>query len=327
MKKVLYFTILLTTLCATLSACKDNGKKILPSISGKPGEVAVVCSKVEWQSDPRSTLPDLLCNELPYLAQVEPMYDLYNVPQQAFNKVFQVHRNIIVIDTDKKYEEGSMTIFRDIWARPQLVIGIKATDGAHAAEVISQRAHKILYTLESTERDRIISNIHNFENPEMHKTVEKIFGHAPKFPQGYTVKKQTDNFLWLSNETTYTIQGLLIWKYPFRDSTDLSVTSLAAKRNEITREHVPCTMEGSYMMLNPDILPGDRKITVNKRDVVELRGLWEAYNDFMGGPFLSHSFLSDDGSEIITMDAFVYAPRYDKRNYLRQVEGILYTYE
>ena len=27
MKKVLYFTILLTTLCATLSACKDNGKE------------------------------------------------------------------------------------------------------------------------------------------------------------------------------------------------------------------------------------------------------------------------------------------------------------
>jgi hypothetical protein len=47
----------------------------------------------------------------------------------------------------------------------------------------------------------------------------------------------------------------------------------------------------------------------------------------MGGPFLSHSFLSEDGSEIITMDAFVYAPKYDKRNYLRQVEAILYSFK
>jgi hypothetical protein len=27
------------------------------------------------------------------------------------------------------------------------------------------------------------------------------------------------------------------------------------------------------------------------------------------------------------MEAFVYAPRYDKRSYLRQVESILYSFE
>ena len=326
MIKLNYLAIALAGV-ALLSGCKQSGEKILPTISGTPGEVAVVCSKVEWESEPGSTLRNLLCDEVPYLPQVEPMYDLFNVPQQAFNKVFQVHRNIIVIDTDKKYEEGSMTIFRDVWATPQLVIGIKAADGAHAAEVISKRANKILYTLESTERDRILTNIHNFENPDMHKVVAKVFGGAPLFPKGYTVNSQSDDFMWSSNETTYTIQSILMWKYPFRDSTDLSVEALAAKRNEITKKHIPCTMEGSYMILNPDIFPSSRPIKRGSQGMVEMRGLWEAYNDFMGGPFLSHSFLSEDGSEIITMDAFVYAPKYDKRNYLRQVEGILYSYE
>ena len=327
MIKLRYYAIALAAMAVVLGGCKQSGEKILPTISGKPGEVAVVCTKVEWESEPGSTLRELLAGEVPYLPQVEPMYDLFNVPQQAFNKVFQVHRNIIIIDTDKKYEDSSLTVYRNIWATPQLVLGVKAPDSASAAELIDKRGAKILSTLERTERDRVIENIRNFESPDLHKVVEQFLGHAPIFPKGYTVKTATDDFMWVSNETTYTIQSVLFWKYPYRDTSDLGVEALAAKRNEITKKYIPCTMEGSYMMLNPDIMPGDRTFNYNHRDIVELRGLWEAYNDFMGGPFISHSFLSDDGSEIITMDAFVYAPRYDKRNYLRQVEGILYSYE
>ena len=81
------------------------------------------------------------------------------------------------------------------------------------------------------------------------------------------------------------------------------------------------------MILNPDIFPGSSNFDYNGRSIVELRGLWEAYNDFMGGPFVSHSFLSPDRKEIVTLDGFVYAPRYDKRSYLRQVEACLYSFE
>jgi hypothetical protein len=63
------------------------------------------------------------------------------------------------------------------------------------------------------------------------------------------------------------------------------------------------------------------------RDFAQVRGLWEVENDYMGGPFVSHSFYSPDGSEIICAEAFVYAPKYDKRQYLRQVESILFSWE
>ena len=312
---------------ALFAGCKNSGEQILPTISGKAGEVAVVCSKVEWESEPGSTLRTLLSDEVPYLPQVEPMYDLFNVPQQAFNKVFKVHRNIIVIDTDKKYEKGSFTTFSDVWATPQIVIGIQAPDAAAAAKIIADKGEKILSLLENKERSRIISNITSFENPEIGQQVKSIIGGSPIFPKGYTIKKATGNFVWVSYETTYTNQSVLLWKYPYTGEADLTPEALAAKRNEITNENIPCTMENSYMILNPDIFPGSRNFNFNNRNIVELRGLWEAYNDFMGGPFLSHSFLSEDGSEIITMDAFVYAPKYDKRNYLRQVEAILYSFK
>ena len=37
---------------ALFAGCKNSGEQILPTISGKAGEVAVVCSKVEWESEP-----------------------------------------------------------------------------------------------------------------------------------------------------------------------------------------------------------------------------------------------------------------------------------
>ena len=38
-------------------------------------------------------------------------------------------------------------------------------------------------------------------------------------------------------------------------------------------------------------------------------------------------FYSKDGKEIIVLEAWVYAAKYDKRQYLRQVESLLYSFE
>lgn len=324
--RLLSIILCLAALLAT--GCKSgDGKQILPSISGKAGEVAVVCSKVEWEGEPGGTLRALLCNEVPYLPQVEPMYDLFNVPQQAFNKVFRVHRNIIMINTDKKYTEPSYNKFNDVWATPQVVLVINAANGAMAAEAVKMYGDKILTTLEKTERSRITNNIGSFENADIRRTVNEMFGGSPCFPKGFTVKKKAEDFIWISYEPAYSIQGVLIWRYPYTGEADMTPEALAAKRNEVTKAQIPCTTEGSYMMLNPDIFPGYSFFDNKGRSIVELRGLWEAYNDFMGGPFVSHSFVSADKQYIITLDAFVYAPRFDKRNYLRQVEAILYTFD
>ena len=326
--KVKFSAIIICAAALLAAGCKNNdGQKILPSISGKAGEVAVVCSKVEWESEPGSTLRALLCNEVEYLPQSEPMYDLFNVPMQAFNKVFRVHRNIIMINTDKKYTEPGYKKWEDVWASPQVVLVINAEDGAKAAEVIAANGDKILTTLERTERNRIINNIGSFENADIRRTVNGMFGGSPYFPKGFSVKKKANDFIWISYEPAYSIQGVLIWRYPYTGEGDMTPEALAAKRNEITKEQIPCTTEGSYMIVNPDIFPGSRAFDYKGRSIVELRGLWEAYNDFMGGPFVSHSFVSADGQYVITLDAFVYAPKYDKRNYVRQVEAILYSFD
>jgi hypothetical protein len=58
----------------------------------------------------------------------------------------------------------------------------------------------------------------------------------------------------------------------------------------------------------------------------ELRGLWELVNDFMGGPFVSRSYVDANRRRIVTVEGYVYAPRFEKRDYIRRVLGIINTF-
>jgi hypothetical protein len=48
-------------------------------------------------------------------------------------------------------------------------------------------------------------------------------------------------------------------------------------------------------------------------------------NDFMGGPFLHYTLVDEKNNRVIELDAFVFAPKFDKREYLRELEAIVKT--
>ena len=120
----------------------------------------------------------------------------------------------------------------------------------------------------------------------------------------------------------------MAYRYPVPAQGDVfSVENIIATRNRFMQENVPGMFEGSYMTTSTAQEPTTRSLRFKGRDFMETRGFWEVHGDFMGGPFVSHSFYSKDGKEIIVLEAFVFAPRYDKRQYLRQVESLLYSFE
>lgn len=321
----------LTVICALasgiLAACSSTeGKKAnLPSISGKVGEIGVIASKAQWEADPGSAIRSVLAAEYPYLPQREPYYRLFNVPEESFNKVFRVHRNLlrlIINDTCST----SMTLHRDIWAAPQTMLTIMAPDDYTASEYINAHTREIRNVFESAERDRVISNAITFQNSSLVKVVGSAFGGSPYIPKDFSLKKQTPGFYWISNETTFTNQGIFIYKFPYRDESQFTANYLIAKRDEVMQINVPATTEGSYMITNPSITPGFEWKTIGDRRCAEIRSLWDTHNDFMGGPFISDAFLSKDGREIIVIEGFVYAPSKDKRDLLRNLQSIIYSW-
>lgn len=312
-----------------LASCKGNSAKkaLLPNISGKAGEVIVVINKGDWEGTVGNTVRDILAADCPFLPQREPLYTLVNVAPSAFTNIFQIHRNILIFNIDSNVTNPGTVVRSDVWAAPQCVISVNAPDSESAATVFLENSEKIKSTIEQAERDRVIQNAKKYEERSLAPVVAEMAGGSPHFPSGYQLKKKTSDFIWIAYVTTYTNQGIFVYKYPATGQDDFTVERLVEKRNEFLKNNVPGMFENTYMTTSTVATPSLEYIKYKGRDFAEIRGYWEVFNDYMGGPFVSHAFYSKDGKDIIVTEAFVYAPKYDKRHYLRQVESLLYSFE
>lgn len=322
MKNTLF---ILLVLALGLISCKEPSQKALPAISGKVGEIGIIASRAQWESEIGDAIRGVLADEYPYIPQREPRYRLFNVPEDNFTNIFQVHRNLFYIKIADTCATG-LKIQRDVWAAPQTMLVVTAPTKDEAAQFITANRDRIQEVFEEAERERVIVNAKAFPNNGLENTVTAIFGGSPYFPSNYTLKKQSSDFLWISYETSYTTQGIFIYKFPYEGGRQFTPKYLIDKRDEVMKAQVPATREGSYMITNTTIVPGFEMKQYGGREFAEVRTLWDTHNDFMGGPFISNAFLSPDKSEIIVIEGFVYAPKYDKRDYLRQVEALIYSW-
>jgi hypothetical protein len=330
MKRILTYLALAAMAVMTLASCSEEKKKkaLLPNISGKAGEVVIVIDKGAWEGIVGTTLRDTLAADCPFLPQREPLYTLVDLAPSGFNSIFQIHRNLVLINIDSSVTEPGVLFQKDIWAAPQCIIRVNAPDNETAVELIKANSEMMKTTLEQAERDRVIANAKKFEERSLAPAVTAVAGGSPHFPSGYQLKRKTDDFVWISYEPQYIQQGILTLKYPIVEGENMmSRESLISHINAELERNVPGMFENTYMTIAPSVIPSIKYMRYKGRDFAEIKGLWDVHNDFMGGPFVAHAFYSKDGKDMIVLLAFVYAPRYDKRHYLRQVESILYSFE
>ena len=320
--------LLVLALVAVFAAsCNDSSELVKQNVGGKAGEIIIVANKAEWESEPGSELRSILATPYPYLPQSEPSYTLINIPHKSFTSLFEYHRNIIILKVDPELKAEFKAV-EDVWAAPQTVIMITAPTKEEATKVIADNAEQLFNIINQAERNRIMRNSKRYEDVALRNFVADKFGGSPYFPKGYSLKKQTDNFVWISYETTYINLGIFVYRIPYKDETSVQLEGLMAATNDIMQENVPGMVDNSYMTISSEILPGLEVMKYKNRNFMEMRGLWEVKNDFMGGPFVIHAFYDKNNpKDIIVVEGFVYAPRYDKRDYIRQVESILYSFD
>lgn len=316
------------TCVLALWGCKNGNKKaLLPNVSGKAGEVLVAIEREQWEGNLGVAIREALASDTPYLAQREPLFALSNVPPGSFNNMFKMHRNLLLVNIDPQNVSNGVVYKNNVWAQPQAVVQINAADQEQALNLFREAAPVVAEFFEQSERDRIIANAKLYEERSLQAPVQKVTGGIIHCPSGYRCRKFTDDFVWIADEKQYIQQYVLAYKYPVTAQDDFSLENIIQARNRILKANVPGMFEGSYMTTSSAQVPTTRSLRYKGRDFMETRGFWEVQGDFMGGPFVSHSFYSKDGKDIIVLEAFVFAPRYDKRQYLRQVESLLYSFE
>jgi hypothetical protein len=319
--------LLLILIFASCDKGSRGKKTLLPNVSGTAGEVVVVLNKSVWEENIGKVYNEILRQEFPMIPQSEPIFDLVMIPPSAFSDIFKSHRNIVITKVSEEFDKAQIILQRDVWAAPQTVLNVVGPTYLAISAMLLEEKDRFVHLLEQAERDRVVNNAIRFESKALRMLLEKKFGLSIYFPKGYQLKVDTTDFVWFSHETPDISQGVFVYQYPYKDKNTFTADYIINKRNEFVNKYVPGPTKGTYMITENIIPPVFQPLMFKERYFGQVRGLWDVYAHPMGGPFISLTTIDEELNRVITVEGYVYAPRFKKRNYLRQVEALLLTLE
>lgn len=302
------------------------GGRILPNVTGGAGEVLVVMDNFNWENASGELLKDILMEEYPGLPQSEPLFDVIHVTAASFDNVYKYHRSIVLI-TVSSGQEGEIRFRENVWAKPQILVQITAPTATDLRQLIRDNEARIRSFLVVYDRNRLIKSYQDSKDMGLQKEIADHHQIRLAVPRGYNLDFSKEDYTSVSIETPDMSQVIQIYDYPASGPEDLSTTRLIEMRNAFTKKYVEGPRDDSYMTVSRLYEPIAYELNNNNMDVVEIRGLWELENGFMGGPFVSHSVYDASRNRIVTVDGYVYYPNQKKRTKIRQLEAIIYSME
>ncbi len=318
--------IIIIAVAVLFVACGGRQNEALKkkSSSGKTLEVLLVANKGQYYGMTRDLIDSIFRQPQDCLPQPEPRFDVVNIPVSSLHnaQMFRMHRNIILCEL-KADNPDKVYIERDKWASPQVVVGIEAKSEASLRDLLRKYEHRIVEAIYEAEHQRIINAFYNIRNVELMNRIKEKFGFELTVSEDFMWASEDDGFAWIRKETKDFSLGVLVNVTPYRNEDQFTPEKIYNRLDTIMRRHVPGPAEGSYMCTERRVEPVTRKVDYEGSDYcIETHGLWRLQGDFMGGPYVNYSMLSPDGKNIIDLVGFVYCPRFNKRDYLMQVEGI-----
>lgn len=317
-------TALLSIIWLTYSC--DDGSVLMKNSTGKPGELVVVMGKEYWESKAGDTIQYYLSQPQLGLPQVEPILTVTNIPPEAF-KAFETTRNLVVTKISPTVTEAAVTVQKEIFSKSQLVVSVQAPDVESFVKIFSEKSDYIIAAILQAEKRRLMEMYAKprYRSEPIHEHLMQKHNYTLNVPKGYDLLKDTSDFVWIAYDAQLTTQGIAVYSFPYESDSTFTTEYLLHKRDSVMKLHIPGPTPGSYMTTEHQVPALAQSFRLNGNYTVEIRGLWRVEGDFMGGPFVSLSSLDLARKRVVTAEGFLYSPKYDKRDYLRQLEAVIYS--
>lgn len=321
-------------LAGFLSACEFNGSNTdsnsLPSSSGKYGEVLVVLDTAIENGPVGEKVKEIFQSEVPGTPQMEPLFRMSTVDPDYFKSILKRSRNLFRISI-KKQHENRIKVDRNVWAKDQLLINLYANSEEDALRILEKNQNQIRDYYNEEELDRLTEQFLKGPDRDLMEEIEVDYGVSLLIPPAFVKMASDSNSFWLKKEKSIgehqVVQGLIFYSFPYESEKVFSDSAMIEHRDQISRKFIEGGRENSYMQVYAELKPVSEEINLNGDYAKEYRGLWHMKNDFMGGPYLHYTLIDQGQNRVINIDGFVYAPKFNKREYIRELEAIIKSLE
>lgn len=354
------FPFRLSVLLTLLFAAGCESLDYQPAAVGREGEVVVVMDSTHWNGPLGDAVRG---NVAPYLGTLPAPEREFNLRRlslvsQTTLETIQKQKNVIFVaplaDSTREAEflrsrldpqaleairGGSVSIIprRDLWRSGQQVIYVFGDTAESIIAELENRGEDIRYQFNDITRQRVeLDMFERGRQTNMEQVLLDKHGFRVKVQHDYFSAIDTTNFVWLRRVVdSNSWRSLFVYYIDDFNPANLNPDWIHAARDRLTETHIRGNVEG-FVTIDYRRELVTENVDFLGRFAYETRGLWhmvERKDDGdlaewgMGGPFVNYTFYDDDSRRLYMIDGMVFAPGYDKREFLRHMEVIAHTFQ
>lgn len=298
----------------TFFSCSfDNSSSILPSYTGAVNEVVLVIDESLWSSEAGAILKTNLQTPLEGISWNESPLDVVQIPSQAMSRLFETHRNLILVEkgSSSKFVSGS-----NLFSEGQYFAKVTYKSESDLLGILQEYSPVVLHQIQQKEKMRIRSKMYFSSS---FQSVFDKYGYQLSIPKDYNLASDTSGFSWFeySPKDKELISGLFLYQLPIKYWPNARL--LLEARDSVLLQNVKGEQEGSFMAQEPLYSPHKSY----RDNGLQVRSLWKMENAFMGGPSITNFVVDSLQNVVFVTDAFLFNPGKNKRNDLQILEIIL----
>ncbi|WP_152285930.1 DUF4837 family protein [Flavicella marina] len=323
--------LLLFSVFLLVIACDSKEKKeqrIYMESNGRMNHLLVVMNESRWNGASGDKLKEIIMTPVLGMPQDENQFSITQVPEDSFGKMFKASRNVLVVTVDST---NSFQAEQNVYAKPQQIVKVTATSNEDLTEMLDLYKEQIISTFKNFDIENVQrSHRKNAYDQDAFQTLNNL-GLEMTIPKIFRKVDDTGDFLWLRQHLSGGIaQGdgtsnILVYSVPMPASKKGLVETISNMRDTIGKKYIPGRKENMHMITEKLYTPRVFQTELDEKSCYVTYGKWEVLNDFMAGPFLNFAIEDTENNRWVVLEAFVYAPSVNKRDYMFEVEAVLKT--
>ena len=344
-------------------ACEGDYR---PEAVGPEGEVTIVMDSTSWKGDLGEALRTSIGPYIETLPTPERYFDLRQLDltdERTYDTIKQ-RKNVIFVaplsdstneanflrrrfsdDARQAVLDGSPAVIArpNLWRRNQRVFFITAATSDALTEALQSRGEEVRQTFKQITLDRMKEEM--FEKARqfnLEDTLMQRHDFAVNVQHDYQIAidstTEDTGFIWMRRVLADSRRELFFYYIDNASASQITPEWVYATRDSLTRRYLQGNM-GGFVKIDQRRPLNTEQVSFMDRYAYETRGLWymvqpipqdDGSTELMaaggGGPFLTYTFYDQATDRIYLIDGSVFAPRYDKRPFLRQMEVIARTF-
>lgn len=351
---------LTVVLLGPLVSCEGDYR---PRAIGKEGEVTVVMDSTRWAGPPGEAFRKTVTPWVETLPQPERHFEIRHLElsdERAYESI-QDLKNVVIAAplTDSTNEanylrrrlsdearkaildgQSALVDKPNLWRRSQRVFYLTAATPEALSEVITNQGEKIRRSFEDITLERMEREMYDDARQfAVEDSLMDRHGFAVNVQHDFRVAidttSESEGFIWLRRLLAQTRREFFIYYKENASPSELTPEWIYATHDSLTREHLRGNVSG-FVRIDYRRSLETRETNPLDRYGYKTRGLWhfvepaDESDEFMplagGGPFVAYAFYDRPSDRIYLLHGSVFAPDFDKLQFIRQMEVMANTF-